>query len=532
MDRYAVIGPPGTGKTTYLKRQVERAAREFGPHEVMVCSLTRAAAAEVRGRDLPIPEDRVGTLHSFAYRALGCPTIAEARLKDWNDHKPLMRLSSSMGVRSPEEERDAERDAADDDGPGDERYEMMQLYRQARTPEELWRPTVREFAQAWRAWCDEAGHLDFTGLIETALEQVDDAPGRPLTLFVDEAQDMSRLEVDLVTKWSANCSTVVAVGDGAQALYTWRGAEPDAFLGVGDDDKRRVLAQSHRVPIAAHRLATRFARKLLAGVEYRPTGREGSVREGGLPIRYGEGVAEMAERHLGDPEMADLAAEDPARGGLMIQASCSYMLRPAIKALRERGIPFHNPMRVARADWNPLGERKGTSTVDRLLAFLTDDQTSRTAALWLPMLRASGVLAKGAKERIKDGLPEDGEAILDLFVSRDVAGRAFSGDPEWLIEHVTGEFKQRLEYPFRVLRKRGDGALRERPRVQVGTIHSFKGGQAGSVILSPDLSPAAFSEWVDGKPSVRRTFYVAMTRTMDRLTILPPSSRRSVDLRS
>ena len=60
-DRYQVIGPPGTGKTTYLKRQVERAASQLGPSEVMVCSLTRAAAAEIRGRELPIPADRVET---------------------------------------------------------------------------------------------------------------------------------------------------------------------------------------------------------------------------------------------------------------------------------------------------------------------------------------------------------------------------------------------------------------------------------------------------------------------------------------
>jgi hypothetical protein len=277
------------------------------------------------------------------------------------------------------------------------------------------------------------------------------------------------------------------------------------------------------VPRAAHALATRFARRLLAGVEYRPAPREGSVREGGVPIRFGDGVAQMAERHLADPDS----------GTMMIQASCSYMLRPLVKALRSRGIPFHNPMRANRADWNPLGERKGTGTVDRLLAFLTDDQTPRTASLWLPMLRSSGVLAAGSKERLKEGLPEgDVEAVLEMFVSREAAARAFSGDPAWLLDHATAEYRPRLEYPCSVLRRHGEAALKETPRLQVGTVHSFKGGQAEHVVLSPDLSPAAFSEWVDDKPSVRRTFYVALTRTMDRLTILPPSSRRSVDLRS
>lgn len=517
-EKYQVVGPPGCGKTTYVKGQVERAVAAFGGREVMICSLTRAAAAEVRGRKVPVPDQNVGTLHSFAYRALGCPELAETKLKEWNEAFPKMALSPSKGISAPEDDR--EDDAGQGgEAPGDECHEQMNLLRHWQRDRVLWPVKVRSFAEAWEGWLEETGRVDFTGLIEQAAANCDYAPCRPLALFVDEAQDLSRLEVSLIAKWSAECSKVVLVGDPAQALYEWRAAEPEGFYGVGDANHRRILAQSYRVPQMAHAAATRWGRTLLEGIEYRPTEQRGSLDQGRTSMRYADGVADMVEEHLGDSES----------GSLMLQALCSYMLRPLISVLRKRGVPFHNPQRTHRGDWNPLGARKGTSTVDRLLAFVTDEQSADTARSWLPMLASKGVLKTGAKEALKGDLGE--REIIDLFVSQDVAERAFSGDLEWLLDHAAKEFRERLAYPLSVLKIRGADALKSAPRVMVGTFHSFKGGEADHVVVAPDLSPAAYREHYTTKGlGVRRAFYVALTRTRDRLTVLQPSDPRSVQL--
>lgn len=79
---FKIFGPPGTGKTTNLSRQIRRAADRFGADSVLVTSFSRAAAAELAGRDLPVSPERLGTLHSHCYRALGAPQIAEANLKE------------------------------------------------------------------------------------------------------------------------------------------------------------------------------------------------------------------------------------------------------------------------------------------------------------------------------------------------------------------------------------------------------------------------------------------------------------------
>src|SRR5690348_12467622 len=63
-SEYRIFGAPGTGKTTNLSRQVTRAVEKHGADAVLVTSFSRAAAAELAGRDLPISSNKIGTLHS------------------------------------------------------------------------------------------------------------------------------------------------------------------------------------------------------------------------------------------------------------------------------------------------------------------------------------------------------------------------------------------------------------------------------------------------------------------------------------
>jgi superfamily I DNA/RNA helicase len=81
-SEYRIFGPPGIGKTTNLTRQIERAVGRFGGNRVLVTSFSKATAAELAGRDVAIDRDRIGTLHSYCFHALGEPAIAEAHVKE------------------------------------------------------------------------------------------------------------------------------------------------------------------------------------------------------------------------------------------------------------------------------------------------------------------------------------------------------------------------------------------------------------------------------------------------------------------
>ena len=94
METFKVIGPPGCGKTTWLSDQVGKAVN--ADQRPIVLSLTRAAASEAAGRDMVIPLDSIGTLHSFAYRSLGHPEIAliKKHIDDWNRRYPHFALTA------------------------------------------------------------------------------------------------------------------------------------------------------------------------------------------------------------------------------------------------------------------------------------------------------------------------------------------------------------------------------------------------------------------------------------------------------
>ncbi len=511
-NRFAVVGPPGTGKTRYVENQVERAAQVFGASGVLACSLTRGAAAELRGRADSIPPDRFATLHSFAFRQIGCPEVAEAHLAEWNTAYPHFGLSPSKGKKAPDKDDPDEAQASE--GPGDELHNEMELNRHHMKPEEAWRGDVRGFAAKWREWLTDTGRVDFTGFIEEALASTEYAPGQPAAMFVDEAQDMSRLEIALIRKWAADVSTLVAVGDPCQAINTFRGASPEAFFDVGDAEHRRVLEQSFRVPGKVHAAACSWARGMLGGIEYRPTDVLGEIGMTTESMRYAEGVAEAIE--------GDLAT---LSGTVMFQAQAGYMLRPLLAVLRQRGVPFHNPNRTRDGSWNPLLRRaKSVSTIDRIVSWLRRDQTLADVQRWLPMIRAKGVLVKGAKDR-----PLTAEhQVPEMFVSEEAMAGALSGDPQWLAENVTAEYEKRLDYPLAVWKRYGERGLVETPRLVVGTIHSMKGAEADSVWLAPDLSPKAWEQYVTvSEDEATRLFYVGMTRARHKLTILEPAGRRA-----
>src|ERR1700741_2119358 len=92
-SEYRVFGPPGTGKTTTLSKQIHRAVERFDSNSVLVTSFSRAAAAELTGRELPVEEERIGTLHSHCYRAIGSPEIAEANAGEWNRQNPHLQIT-------------------------------------------------------------------------------------------------------------------------------------------------------------------------------------------------------------------------------------------------------------------------------------------------------------------------------------------------------------------------------------------------------------------------------------------------------
>ena len=142
---YRIFGPPGTGKTTNLTRQIRRAVKRFGKDSVLVTSFSRAAAAELAGQDLPVSPDRVGTLHSHCWHALGRPEIAEVHVEEWNRANPHLRITPAKKERKLDGE-ESEEESVDDVRSGDYWLGELNRSRGMVRPIEAWPAALREFA--------------------------------------------------------------------------------------------------------------------------------------------------------------------------------------------------------------------------------------------------------------------------------------------------------------------------------------------------------------------------------------------------
>jgi len=556
---WQVTGPPGTGKTFWLVRQAKNAISVYGPEKIVCATLTRAAAFEFSNRGLSlIPEKQIGTLHSLCRKALDGPELAETEegKEAWN-----ASLGGNHGAWALNTERSGPQgfDETRTYGEGDKflaRYAVIRA-----TGEEpdrrFWNASFRAFVNRWEEWKASLDLMDFTDLIENALHNTTTAPGEPAVLLGDEAQDWSKLEVNLFRDhWGQHAEKVVLVGDPDQSIYAWRGADPRIFLDHPVPENQKILlGQSYRVPRAVRNCALAWISSQIRdreAVEYEPRPEDGSVALSGAFYRSPEILRETIEA---------IQASDES---LMILASCNFMLRPILGLLREWGIPFDNKHRTENGAWNPLRRgavlkagRKGkpTTRLDRIIAFQAVNEqllpghshewTWEQIHHWTAPLRSTGknpALARGAKKQLEE-LAANGDQSAGAFTDAEFgalwaggwdgphARMAHQANLEWWLSAMREKEIPGYRYLVRIFKERGARALLDAPRIHPGTIHSVKGGEADHVILFPDLSPAAAKEHttLQGQEATARLFYVGMTRARKRLILCQPSNQNHVD---
>ena len=539
-EEYHIYGPPGTGKTSRLAtKYIPEAVAKHGPDNVIVASFTKAAAREIarkRSRDtgerIPVNPENVGTMHALCFRALGRPELAINRIKDWNHAHPHFPMTGAAGG-DPE-------DAVDEftGGDGDQLMARINILRARLVPQERWPDELRLFYKKWCGFKEDVRVMDFTDLIETACDELPEYPGNPSVMFLDEAQDFTALEIKLSRLWANSMLFQILVGDEDQCLYRFKGADPKTLIDADiPDDNRIVLKQSWRVPGAVHARAQKLILRVRTRIvkEYRPREAEGKVLELDEPINRPDEIADRAAQYIQQGK------------SVMILASCSYMLAPLLKVLKERGIPFGNHYRKKRGDWNPIRLDAGKSTAANIIKSFQmrgpdpPYWTVPNLVTWAKNIKVgdNGLIRKRGKAAIKSLTQAVKENRAGLDSARNVAPRiltppaleaALSGDTNWLLSHLQPAKKRTAcRYPLKVVSRFGINALTARPLLTVGTVHSVKGGQADVVFLAPDISQKAEYEANNSQEAVDslyRLFYVGMTRAKETLVLLPPANAK------
>jgi DNA helicase-2/ATP-dependent DNA helicase PcrA len=261
---HLVIAGAGSGKTRTLTYRVAWLLEQgYRPGEILLLTFTNKAAREMLERVndlLPGASEGLwsGTFHSIGHRILRRhPEAAGFRegftIMDREDQEELLEsVVAHLGFRSndkrfPKGEVLAELLSLGCNTSDSLRTLLARRYRYFIDLEEQ----IAQVGMAYEGRKKEVNSLDFDDLLSKTHELLLTNPEiaasyqrRFRAILVDEYQDTNRLQAGLIDTLAAANRHIMVVGDDAQSIYSWRGAD---FANILEFPKRYPDAVMHRI---------------------------------------------------------------------------------------------------------------------------------------------------------------------------------------------------------------------------------------------------------------------------------------------
>jgi hypothetical protein len=133
-----------------------------------------------------------------------------------------------------------------------------------------------------------------------------------------------------------------------------------------------------------------------------------------------------------------------------------------------------------------------------------------------------GFMSAGTRvERGFKKIQADEETLFTLPALQQNHGLLIDGDYIW---HEALDKIPDTERAYMVALLRRGEKFNAEPRITCSTIHGAKGGEADNVVVLTDLTVAAENERQIEPDNLNRVFYVAVTRTREKLFIVEPEN--------
>jgi DNA helicase II / ATP-dependent DNA helicase PcrA len=531
------LGPPGTGKTDRLLKEVDRLlANGIAPNRIGYHSFTNAAADEAVGRaTLKFKLTReefpyFSTLHSLCFRQLGLnkSDVADSRMQEFAATAGIelskyfsMEEGSSAGFLEGDRILFIDNLARMRMVPLHQQWDEMQITSSQRAEQVSW-PRTKQVAEYYARWKKTQHLLDFTDML---LEFYDHGKAPQLeALFVDEAQDLSLAQWRVVEKLAANARYVAIAGDDDQAIYEWAGADVNHFIDLPGNE--HVLGQSWRVPPAIQSIAL----DIIDPVSHRrPKVWAPNVRDGNGSVDFFPGVVQA--------DFSVPASWTSEKDYVLALARNTYIIKKQIiPELRSRGVifvykkqPSIRPSVIAAVrHWEALRKGREVSVAD--VHGIYEHMYTRTS-------KTNGSVAYGFKG-LKD-FPDNNEMVtIDLLKKRggllvdsvwyEALDKLKTKEGEGTGRHVVDGIDD-AQY-LRLAMQQGNLRLSlndetnlDHPRVRLSTIHSAKGAEAQHVVLFREMAWRTDQERKlsqGAENAERRVWYVGVTRAKKRISIV------------
>jgi DNA helicase-2/ATP-dependent DNA helicase PcrA len=311
-------------------------------------------------------------------------------------------------------------------------------------------------------------------------------------LFIDEAQDLSKLQWQIVLKMMPKAKRVYIAGDDDQSIYAFIGADRYGFLDH-KCDKTEILPKTWRLK----QNVWDFAQKIISPITKRQVKDITTQGEGGHISYFNSNILYLPL----NPKKTT-----------MIIARHHKILQNLAQSLELRGIPFKGKGKEIHG-----GEQ--TRAVHAYFRARNGENISlRDAAMMLKFIGN----AEGVKELRREA--RDNPA---LCISKEQLKKRFKVD--WGRNWVTYIARYNTEITKNeiirnILNTAGLPGIIDEPNIVLSTYHGCKGREADEVILLTDCYRKAY-EYSNLYPDdERRLAYVGVTRAKEKLTIVAPDT--------
>jgi superfamily I DNA/RNA helicase len=546
------IGGPGTGKTRLIQGELtaSREALGLSTAEVGCCTFTRAGRAELSERVAaswgcePEALTKHGwfrTAHSIAFKQA---QIEEGRLLEGGDGAEW--VSDAVGqkiVAKRSQDGGTEFESGEGNNSATLSLRAWELARQTMT-------TLSSVIELWSSIGDDApgiseaesivrkyeiaktreGRIDFTDLVSlyagvkhcpqegpSEVQPVGDVPESLRVLAIDEAQDSSAI-VDRICRRlasSPNMERVLIVGDPYQSIFGFGGSDFRHFLAW--DAEEKTMEQSFRCPDIVMKLGESCIRQMRTG--YRDRGIKPATHDGRIEHAF---------------DVTDAISRIKPDKSTLILGRCAFALAEYEAELTTAGIPYSwidaSPGGSALSGYRALWDLEHGEVVSG------PEWAAAVAILAVKHKELGKLLHHGEKTAWAKGNRSDVDLVLPIpeYLER-------AGCEQPLIELIkAGRWAEAMDTKhaakadaWRRCAVSHGPELATSPKTRLSTIHSAKGCEGDTVILSTISSKAVetarlslSSRWDEEC----RVNYVAVTRARENLIVVDDGGKYRLEL--
>ena len=516
----ALLGPvvllagAGTGKTRAITHRIAYgvASGVYPPGRVMALTFTSRAAGELRSRLRQLGAGGVSarTFHASALSQLSFfwPQVVGGSMPRLIDSKARLLAHAAETIKLKIDTATLRDTAAEIEWRKVSRLSIAQYAVAAEKrslPPALTVQKAVDLQQAYENVKDERRQLDFedvllatAGMIESEPRVAQQVREQYRFFVVDEYQDVSPLQHDLLQLWLGNRNDLCVVGDASQTIYSFAGASPQYLLGFGSAHQNAVvvrLEQNYRSTPAIVESANRLMRGRPGALTLHAAASTGPSRP--------PAITAYENDHREARATAQAIAADIEAGVKPEDIAILYRINvqaAAIEAaLEDAGVPFLLRGGTRFFDLREIKEAimmlKGASLS------IVGEPLFKTVS---DVLRSLGWTqeAPGTRGAVRDRW-DSLNALMAL---------AEESHPSTTLKEFVAELLERQQGQHEP----------NRSAVTLATLHSAKGLEWESVYLvglSEGLVPISYATTREAVEEERRLLYVGVTRARRKLTL-------------